>query len=89
MAEHFRNNVMQRIGGKAKAMIVTRSRLHAVRFKLAVDAHLKEKGYPFKSLVAFSGTVKDCGKDYRKTRCSSGNWSSGSPTIRPWRRASR
>ena len=64
MVEHFRNNVMQRIGGKAKAMIVTRSRLHAVRFKLAVDAHLKEKGYPFKSLVAFSGTVKDGGKDY-------------------------
>ena len=64
MVEHFRNNVMQRIGGKAKAMIVTRSRLHAVRFKTAVDAHLKEKGYPFKSLVAFSGTVKDGGKDY-------------------------
>ncbi len=64
MVEHFHNNVMPRIGGKAKAMIVTRSRLHAVRFKLAVDAHLKEKGYPLRSLVAFSGTVKDGGKDY-------------------------
>lgn len=67
MVEHFRNNVLQRIGGKAKAMIVTRSRLHAVRFKLAVDAYLKEKGYPFKSLVAFSGTVKDGGKDYTES----------------------
>ena len=36
-------------------MIVTRSRLHAVRYKLAVDRYLAEKGYPFKALVAFSG----------------------------------
>ena len=64
MVEHFRNHVLPRIGGKAKAMIVTRSRLHAVRYKLAVDAYLKAKGYPFKSLVAFSGTVRDGGKDY-------------------------
>jgi type I restriction enzyme, R subunit len=64
MVEHFRNNVMRRIGGKAKAMIVTRSRLHAVRYKLAVDAYLKEQGCPFKSLVAFSGTVKDGGVDF-------------------------
>lgn len=64
MVGHFRNQVMHRIGGKAKAMIVTRSRLHAVRYKLAVDAYLKEHGCPFKSLVAFSGTVKDGGKDY-------------------------
>ncbi len=58
------SNVMPRIGGKAKAMIVTRSRLHAVRYKLAVDEYLKEKGYPFRALVAFSGTVKDGGADY-------------------------
>ncbi|MBE0544129.1 MAG: type I restriction endonuclease subunit R [Verrucomicrobia bacterium] len=64
MVEHFRNHVMQRIGGKAKAMIVTRSRLHAVRFKLAVDEYLKAQGCSFKSLVAFSGTVKDGCKDY-------------------------
>jgi type I restriction enzyme R subunit len=79
MVEHFRNNVMQRIGGKAKAMIVTRSRLHAVRFKLAVDAYLKEKGYAFKSLVAFSGTVKDGGKDYTETGM---NTASAGETIR-------
>jgi type I restriction enzyme R subunit len=45
-------------------MIVTRSRLHAVRYKRAVDRYLKEKGYPFKALVAFSGTVRDGGADY-------------------------
>lgn len=64
MIEHFAGQVTHRINGKAKAMIVTRSRLHAVRYKLAVDKYLKEKGYKFKALVAFSGTVRDGGKDY-------------------------
>ena len=45
-------------------MIVTRSRLHAVRHKLAVDAYLAEEGYTWKCLVAFSGKVSDGGKEY-------------------------
>ena len=57
--EHFAAQVQGEIGGKAKAMIVTRSRLHAVRYRLAVDKYLAERGYPFKALVAFSGTVLD------------------------------
>jgi len=64
IAEHFSTNVAHRIGGRAKAMIVTRSRLHAVRYKLALDKHLKEKGHRFRALVAFSGTVKDGGVAY-------------------------
>src|SRR2546428_152896 len=52
-------------------MIVTRSRLHAVRYKLAVDKYLTERGYPFKALVAFSGTVRDSGKDYTESRMNS------------------
>ena len=67
MVEHFASQVQDKIKGHAKAMIVTRSRLHAVRFKLAVDAYLKEHGYKFKALVAFSGTVKDKGLDYTET----------------------
>lgn len=59
MVEHFHSQSAHRIGGKAKAMIVTRSRLSAVRYKLALDRYLKEHGYPYKALVAFSGTVKD------------------------------
>jgi type I restriction enzyme R subunit len=59
MIEHFASHVAHRIDGKAKGMIVTRSRLHAVRYRLAVDAYLKEKKHPWKALVAFSGTVKD------------------------------
>ena len=64
MVEHFAAQAQDAIGGKAKAMIVTRSRLHAVRYRLAVDRYVKEKGYPFKALVAFSGTVHDGGKSY-------------------------
>ena len=64
MVEHFASEVHDKVGGRAKAMIVTRSRLHAVRYKLAVDAYLAEKGYPWKCLVAFSGKVEDGGKEY-------------------------
>jgi len=59
MIEHFEEKIASDIYGKAKAMVVTKSRLHAVKFKLAFDTYLKEKGYPHKSLVAFSGIVKD------------------------------
>lgn len=58
--EHVRNKIPDRKGnGQAKAMIVTRSRLHAVRYKLACDKYIKQKGYKFKTLIAFSGTVHD------------------------------
>ena len=56
MVEHFIAKSQSEIGGRAKAMMVTRSRLHAVRYKLAVDRHLAELGHPFKALVAFSGS---------------------------------
>lgn len=60
IVEHFRRHVARRIGGRAKAMVVTRSRLHAARYKLAVDRYLDEQGYSdTKALVAFSGEVMD------------------------------
>src|SRR5207253_1721872 len=65
--EHFAAKVQGDISGRAKAMIVTRSRLHAVRYRLAVDKYLAERGYPFKALVAFSGTVPDGGQAYTES----------------------
>ena len=60
MVEHFRLHVCGQIGGRAKAMVVTSSRLHAVRYKLAFERYIKENGYTdVRPLVAFSGTVKD------------------------------
>ena len=60
MVEHFRKHVKRRLDDRAKAMVVTTSRLHAVRYKLAFDRYLEHNGYTdIRSLVAFSGTVKD------------------------------
>ncbi|MCU7934699.1 MAG: DEAD/DEAH box helicase family protein [Candidatus Thiodiazotropha sp. (ex Dulcina madagascariensis)] len=59
MVEHFHQHTRHRIGGHAKAMVVTGSRLEAVRYKQSFDRYISEKGYPIKSLVAFSGTVED------------------------------
>lgn len=58
IVEHFRTHTRHKIGGRAKAMVVTRSREHAVRYKLGCDKYIKDKGYTdVKSLVAFSGEI--------------------------------
>lgn len=73
MVEHFRNSTIKKIGGKAKAMVVTSSRKHAVRYKLAFDKYIKEKGYTdLKTLVAFSQTVKDEGVEYTESKMNDG-----------------
>jgi type I restriction enzyme R subunit len=59
MIEHFQSVTRHKIGGRAKAMVVTGSRLEAVRYKQSFDRYIQEKGYAIKSLVAFSGTVQD------------------------------
>lgn len=59
MIEHFYQHTRHRIGGHAKAMVVTGSRLEAVRYKQSFDHYIMEKGYSIKTLVAFSGTVED------------------------------
>jgi len=60
MVEHFRQKVQSHLGGRAKAMVVTASRLHAVRYMKAFELYLAEHGYAdIRPLVAFSGTVKD------------------------------
>ncbi len=60
MLEHFRTFTKHKIGGRAKAMVATSSRLHAVRYKQEFDRQIREKGYDdIKTLVAFSGAVED------------------------------
>ncbi|MDZ8052200.1 MAG: type I restriction endonuclease subunit R [Aulosira sp. ZfuVER01] len=59
MVEHFNTFTRHKIGGRAKAMVVTSSRIDAVRYKQGFDKYIKEKGYPIKTLVAFSGIVAD------------------------------
>lgn len=67
MVEHFRRSVRPRLAGRAKAMVVTSSRLHAVRYMEAFRRYIAENGYTdIRPLVAFSGTVRDpeTGKEY-------------------------
>ncbi len=64
MIEHFRQVTMKKIGGKAKAMVVTSSRKHALRYYMEFKDYIKEKGYDdgpnkIRALVAFSGSLID------------------------------
>ncbi|MBI9045158.1 MAG: type I restriction endonuclease subunit R [Anaerolineaceae bacterium] len=59
MLEHFLEKTANAIQGRGRAMVITRSRLHAVRFYLMLKKLMVEKNLSYKPLVAFSGTVKD------------------------------
>ncbi|MDO3378546.1 type I restriction endonuclease subunit R [Geoalkalibacter halelectricus] len=76
MVEHFRTHTRHKIGGRAKAMVVTSSRLHAVRYKQHFDKYIADNGYKdIRTLVAFSGTVEDPdfkGKNYTEVGMNEG-----------------
>lgn len=57
IVDHFTRNTAHKIAGQAKAMVVTHSRAHAVRYKQELDIVVREQGLNFGVLVAFSGTV--------------------------------
>ncbi|AMD92492.1 type I restriction endonuclease subunit R [Desulfomicrobium orale] len=60
IVEHFRSHVRIHLGGRAKAMVVTGSRLQAVKYMEAFQRYIGERGYDdIRPLVAFSGTVRD------------------------------
>ncbi len=69
MIEHFREVTKKQIGGKAKAMVVTSSRLHAVRYLNEFKRYIKSHGYDdLDVLVAFSGEVYDDGESYTEEK---------------------
>lgn len=57
IVEHFRANVASLLEGHAKAMVVTDSRIAAVKYKRVIDKCVARKGYDYKTIVAFSGKV--------------------------------
>ncbi len=66
--EHFRRHVMHEIDHKAKAMIVSQSREHALRYYFGVKKYLENKDYAdIKVIVAFSGTVEINGQTYKES----------------------
>lgn len=63
--EHFKNNIMKELGGKAKAMVVTSSRQAAVKYRNEFVDYVTRHGYTgIHALVAFSGKVSLDGKEY-------------------------
>ncbi|MCT2590879.1 DEAD/DEAH box helicase family protein [Streptomyces sp. N2-109] len=59
IVEHFRHHTLRRLGGRAKAMVVTRSRESAVRLHRSINKYVADHGYPeLNALVAFSGPLK-------------------------------
>lgn len=59
VVEHFLEFIAPQLNGTAKAMVVVASRLEAVRWQLAIEKYIKQKGYGIGTLVAFSGSVSD------------------------------
>ena len=53
--DHFINHTSKKLAGKGRAMVVVRSRLHCIKYKLEFDRQMKEMGLPYGCLVAFSG----------------------------------
>jgi len=70
MLEHFVSQTQNEIQGTARAMLVTRSRLHAVRYKRKFDEIMREMNLPYEALVAFSGTVNDADNGTENTSAS-------------------
>ncbi|CUR51344.1 Helicase, type I site-specific restriction-modification system restriction subunit [Nitrosotalea devaniterrae] len=73
IVEHFKTHTLPKIGGLAKAMVVTSSRYQAFLYKKAIDEYVKQKGYEgINTLVAFSGTITD-EVGNKHTECSINN----------------
>ena len=65
IVEHFRRHVAKMLDGQAKAMIVTGSRDHALRYFFGVRDYIKAQGYTdLRALVAFSGELNFDGQTY-------------------------
>ncbi|MDM1716892.1 type I restriction endonuclease subunit R [Thiopseudomonas alkaliphila] len=70
--EHFNQKIKHLLNGQAKAMVVTSSRLEAVRYKLAFEKYVEQQGYKnINAMVAFSGEVSD--PDTPETRYTENN----------------
>ena len=69
IVEHFREHVAGKIAGRAKAMVVTRSRLHAVRYHQAFEKYIQAQGYGgISSQVTVAAGVQDASGAYALSR---------------------
>jgi len=69
IVETFLNTTRLKIGGRGKMMVITSSRLAAVRYYHEVKRYIQEKQYDdIDILVAFSGAVKDGDEEYTESK---------------------
>ena len=69
IVEHFKNHIMHRLDGRAKAMVTASSRLQAVKYMKSFQRYIREQGYDeIRPLVAFSGTVSDKDIPYTESK---------------------
>lgn len=74
MIEHFNEVTKNKIGGQGKAMVVTPSRLHAVKYLFAFRDYIKQNGYnDIEVLVAFSGDLNNEGKNWTEEKINKTN----------------
>ncbi len=72
MVEKIREVTLNKMGGKAKAMVVSPSRAHAVRFFFAMKEYCAKNGYNnVKPMVAFSGSVEYNDVEYTEPQLNS------------------
>ncbi len=64
MVDHFHDQVLARgkIGGEARAMVITSGIERAIRYYHAIEAYLRERKSPYRAVVAFSGQYDHGGR---------------------------
>ncbi|MEV5829161.1 DEAD/DEAH box helicase family protein [Spirillospora sp. NPDC052242] len=87
IVEHFRAHTHGRLGGRAKAMVVTASRQSAVQMSRAIKQHVKDMGYGIGVLVAFSGSLTYEGEEVTEPKENGGLAESALPKAFAYTRA--
>ncbi|MEU7692529.1 type I restriction endonuclease subunit R [Microbispora hainanensis] len=87
IVEHFRAHSMGRLGGRAKAMVVTASRHSAVQMSRAIKQHIDDMGYGIGVLVAFSGSLTYEGEETTESKENGGLSESALPKAFAYTRA--
>lgn len=87
IVEHFRAHTMGRLGGRAKAMVVTASRHSAVQMSRAIKQHIDDMGYDIGVLVAFSGSLTYEGEETTESKENGGLSESALPKAFAYTRA--
>ena len=64
IVDHFHDTIIKqcKIGGKARAMVVTSGIIQAIEYYEAINYYLNERNSPYKAIIAFSGEKEYCGK---------------------------